>query len=201
VKQKAKKLSQLPSPVNSRQLEKSPAGETGDFFSTIIFLLLPPLTGYRFGQPGNAGGQDLQFALDAHQQVRGYGYGKPDIAHRLQDRIQWHHSLLSWLAGGALPPAFILLTDYAAVRDVSLRAAESGTVPLSIWKQKNRPSASFASLLLGRVVEVVGGAIDDADVLLGHQIPARTGKNVAGDNQVHGRFDLGGGHVTSGVVQ
>jgi hypothetical protein len=42
----------------------------------FTFLFLPPLTGYRFGQLGNTGGQSFQLALDAHQQVRGYGYGK-----------------------------------------------------------------------------------------------------------------------------
>ncbi len=57
----------------------------------LPFHFLPPLARYRFGQPGNAGVQRIQLALDAHQQVRGYGYGKTNIAHRLQDRFQLYH--------------------------------------------------------------------------------------------------------------
>jgi hypothetical protein len=49
------------------------------------FFLLLQLTIYRFGQPGNTGGQGLQLALDAHQQIGGYDYGKAYITHRLQD--------------------------------------------------------------------------------------------------------------------
>jgi len=54
----------------------------------LPLLLLPPLTGYRFGQPGDAGGQRLQLTLDAHQQVRGHGHGKTYIAHCLQEIFQ-----------------------------------------------------------------------------------------------------------------
>ncbi|OPX90806.1 MAG: hypothetical protein A4E52_00730 [Pelotomaculum sp. PtaB.Bin013] len=56
-----------------------------------ILLFLPPLTSYRFGQSGNTGGQSFQLALDAHQQVCGYGYGKSNVAHCLQDSFQLNH--------------------------------------------------------------------------------------------------------------
>jgi len=58
-----------------------------------------------------------------------------------------------------------------------------------------------ALILGGRFVEVVGSGIDQPDVLLGHEVAARTGKDIAGDDQVHGRLDFGCGQVIPGIFQ
>lgn len=56
-----------------------------------FFRLLLQLTCNRLGQPGDAGRQGFQLALDAHQQVSGDGDGKAHVAYCLENGFQYDH--------------------------------------------------------------------------------------------------------------